>query len=484
VVGGSPYTAEDTRPAADLDPAVNEYLDALKREHVKAATEDLDAPINVNRARKFLLDCVAQGKVAVEGHMGDQFTFVISCKVMNLGISEEMTTALLTELWNPHCVPPWDEDELACKVENAARYAQNEAGAWAAGSSEEAFGSVLDTLDLSDLPEEEPVARPTRERFKLWTPGELRKRPPPSWLIPDLFPAEGISVLFGPPGSLKSYLAIRWAAELATLGTGVVYVAGEGANGIAQRLFAWQQANGVGDDLPLWIMDEAPWAADDEAKLAFCKKLETVKPQLVVIDTLARTAVGLNENDARDMGMMVSFLDAIKTKLGCAVLVIHHTGKEEGRGMRGSNALEGAVDAAFQVSRNKGLRAVSVRCIRQKDAPEREEPWCFEGREIGGQMVLQPVSFKEYSELTKVQDTLQPVEIGRLLRELKAVGLENGVSTNVLAFEMVNRANPELTEEAREALVKRQERILAKLSRTKLEAYCTGVGPSLLWFLP
>jgi len=240
----------------------------------------------------------------------------------------------------------------------------------------------------------------------------------------------------------------------------------------------------VGDDLPLWIMDEAPWAADDKAKLAFCKKLETVKPQLVILDTLARSAVGLNENDAKDMGLMISFLDAIKVKLRTAVLVVHHTGKEEGRGMRGSNALEGAVDAAFQVTRNKGLRAVSVRCTRQKDAPEREEPWCFEGRDIGGQMVLQPVTFKEYSDLTKVQDTLQPVEIGRILRELSAVGVENGVSTNVLAYDMVNRANPELTEEARETLVKRQEKVLAKLSRTRLEAYCTGVGPSLLWFLP
>lgn len=417
--------------------------------------------------------------------MGDQFTFVISCKVLNLGISEEMAVALITELWNPHCIPPWDDDELAIKIGNAAAYAQNEAGAWAVGSSQEAFGSVLDTLDLSSAPEEdEPAARPKRRRFKPHTLAELRNRAAPAWLIPDMFPAEGVSVLFGPPGSLKSYLAIGWSAELATLGTCVAYVAGEGASGIAQRAFAWQTAHGVDDDIPLYIIDQAPWAADDEAKLEFMKELEAIRPQLVVIDTLARTAVGLNENDAKDMGLIISFMDAIKTKLKCAVLVVHHTGKEEGRGMRGSNALEGACDAAFQVSRNKGLRAVSVRCIRQKDAPEREEPWCYEGREIGGQMVLQPVTFKDYSDLTRVQDTLQPVEIGRLLRELNATGIDNGVSTNVLAYDMVNRANPELTEEARDTLVKRQEKVLAKLSRTKLEAYCTGVGPSLLWFLP
>lgn len=484
VVGGKPYTVEDSRTPAALPASVGEFLEALKREHAKAVGHDLDRPENVNRARKFLLDRVAQGEVAVEGHMGDQFTFVISCKVLNLGVSEEMAVALITELWNPHCVPPWEEEELAVKIANAAAYAQNEAGAWAVGSSQEAFGSVLDTLDLADAPEEEPAARPKRRRFRPYTLAELRNRAAPAWLIPDMFPAEGVSVLFGPPGSLKSYLAIGWSAELATLGTCVAYVAGEGASGIAQRAFAWQTAHGVDDNIPLYVIDQAPWAADDEAKLEFMKELEVLHPQLVVIDTLARTAVGLNENDARDMGLIISFMDAIKTKLKCAVLVVHHTGKEEGRGMRGSNALEGACDAAFQVSRNKGLRAVSVRCIRQKDAPEREEPWCFEGRDIGGQMVLQPVGFKEYSDLTRVQDTLQPVEIGRLLRELSAVGIDNGVSTNVLAYDMVNRANPELTEEARDTLVKRQEKVLAKLSRTKLEAYCTGVGPSLLWFLP
>lgn len=484
---GKSYTLLDSRAAVELDPSVGAFLEALKLAHVKAASGDLDEPQNVGRARKFLLDSVARGDVAVEGHMGDQFTFVISCKVMNLGVSEEMCAALMTELWNPHCVPPWDEDELACKVENAARYAQNEAGAWAAGSSAEAFGSVLDTLDLGEPepePEEEPAARPKRRRFRPWTLAELRNRPAPSWLVPDMFPAEGVSVLFGPPGSLKSYLAIGWSAELATLGTCVAYVAGEGASGIAQRAFAWQTAHGVDDNIPLYVIDEAPWAADDASKIEFIKELQALKPQLVVIDTLARTAVGLNENDAKDMGLMVAFLDAIKTTLHCAVLVVHHTGKEEGRGMRGSNALEGACDAAFQVSRNKGLRAVSVRCTRQKDAPEREEPWCYEGRDLGGQLVLQPVSFKDYSDLTRVQDTLQPVEIGRILRELSAVGVENGVSTNVLAYDMVNRASPELTEEARDTLVKRQEKVLAKLSRTKLEAYCTGVGPSLLWFLP
>lgn len=485
VVGGSPYVLLDDRPAIDLKPEVNAFLEALKREHAKAAGYDLDQPQNVGRARKFLLDSVARGDVAIEGHMGDQFTFVISCKVMNLGISEEMCAALLIEHWNPHCVPPWDEEELACKVENAARYAQNEAGAWAAGSSQEAFGSVLDTLDLSSAPEEEePAALPKRRRFRPWTLAELRGRPKPAWLIPDLFPAVGVSVLFGPPGSFKSYLAIGWSAELATLGTCVAYVAGEGADGLAQRAFAWQTAHGVDDNIPLYVIDEAPWAADDEAKLEFIKELEVLKPQLVVIDTLARTAIGLNENDARDMGLMIAFLDAIKTKLKCAVLVVHHTGKEEGRGMRGSNALEGACDAAFQVSRNKGLRAVSVKCVRQKDAQEREEPWCFEGREVGGQTVLQSIDFKDYSALTRVQDVLAPKEIGAMLRELGAVGPDHGVVTRVLAVEMVSRSNDDLDEDAREALVSRQEKVLAKLARTKLEAYCVGVGPSLLWFLP
>lgn len=483
VVGTGKYTLEESRSPVTLDPAVQEYLDRLKREHVKAASADLDRPENIARATRLLKDYVARGHVAVEGQMGDNRTFVTACEVMNLGLNEETAFDLLCELWNPACVPPWDEEELETKVANAARYCQNEAGAWAVGSSQDVFGSALDKLAPDD-PEDDPPPVPKRRRFRPWSLAELRKRPPPDFLIPEMLPDKGVSMLYGPPGSFKSFLACRWSFELASLGVPVAYVAGEGASGAAQRIFALQALQDVPDDIPLHVLDAAPWASDGDQVIEFVEELALLKPQLVVIDTLARAAVGMNENDAKDMGLFVAFLDAIKVRLNCAVLVIHHSGKDEGRGARGSNALQGAMDAAFEVKADKRTKSVAVWCRRQKDAPEREEPWCFEGREVAGQMVFQPIKHSDYIALTRVNDNLAPKEIGALLRAMGAVGEDSGVSTHALAFELVHRSDPDLSDEATETMIVRQTRVLGKLAQRSLEAYCVGAGSTLSWFVP
>jgi hypothetical protein len=41
----------------------------------------------------------------------------------------------------------------------------------------------------------------------------------------------------------------------------------------------------------------------------------------------------------------------LKEQLGCTVMPIHHTGKDAEKGMRGSSALDGAVDTALVVMR-------------------------------------------------------------------------------------------------------------------------------------
>lgn len=484
VVGSGRYTLLDSRSPVDLDPSVNEFLERLKREKVKASIAELDKPENVARAVRLLKDYVGQGKVCIQGQMGDGTTYAIACEVMNLGLNPETAFDIMWEHWAPHA-QPFDErfeDFLHAKIEHAASYAQNEAGAWGVETSEDVFGSALDKLAPDDP--EASAPEPKRRRFRPWTLAELRNRPPPSFLIPDLLPDKGLSMLYGPPGSYKSFLACRWAFELASVGVPVAYVAGEGATGAAQRLFALQLLADVPDDIPLTVMDTAPWASDGDMVQEFIEELVAIKPQLVIVDTLARAAVGMNENDARDMGLMVAFLDAIKVRLNCAVLVVHHSGKDENRGARGSNALQGAVDAAFEVKADKRTKSVAVWCRRQKDAPEREEPWCFEGREVGGQMVMIPIKHADYIALTRVSDALAPKEIGGLLRAMGAVGEDNGVSTHALAFELVHRSEPTLTDEAMDAMVTRQSRVLGKLAQKSLEAYCTGAGATMLWFVP
>lgn len=481
LVCGNPYVVTDETPAAELPAEVGAFLDQLRKERVKAAVTDLDTPQALARASRLLRDYVARGHVAVEGQMGDARTFVTACEVMNLGVSEETAADLIADLWNPHCVPPWDDDELKIKVENAARYAQNDAGAWGTESSEDTFGSALDKL-APTLASPSPELK--RRPFRPWTVEELASRPPPVQLLPDLMPNFGLSLLYGPPGSWKTWLALDWSCTLAALGTAVAYVAGEGASDIPRRVEAWKLAHGIEGPIPLFVMEQAPWASDDGQLIEFVKELREVRPALVVIDTFARSAVSLNENDARDMGTFVAAMDGVWRGTGAAVLVIHHTGKDEGRGARGSNALFGAVECAVEASLDERTKIMRVRVVRQKSCREREAPWLYEGKDVGAAMVLQELSAVEFKRRMSISDATAPKAIGALLRELGAQGYDRGLSTHVLALELVGRAHPDLSDDDRSVMVANQARILGQRAEGPLEAYCAGKGNTRLWFVP
>jgi hypothetical protein len=72
-------------------------------------------------------------------------------------------------------------------------------------------------------------------------------------------------------------------------------------------------------------------------------------PELIVVDTLARNMDG-NENDTRDMSKLIRAGDRLKTWYDSAVLWVHHTGKDEGRGMRGSSALRAALETEISIT--------------------------------------------------------------------------------------------------------------------------------------
>lgn len=479
VEGYGHYTVIDSRSPVDLPATVPAFLEQLRRDSAKAAVGELDLGPNVQRAQRLLEDYVKRGHVAVEGQMGDGTTFAVACEVMNLGVSEETAFKLLCDHWNEHCVPPWDEDELRVKVENAARYAQNEAGSWAVETGQEVFAAALDKLATY----EPPALSPRTERFKLWTFEELAALPPPDWLVNEMLPAGGISLMYGPPGSYKSFLALQVALGVCCLGQAVVYIGAEGGRGLEVRGAAWKLANEITGPLPIHIVRDMPWASDAEMCLQFITSVKSagVHPALVVIDTAARMMVGLDENNAKDAGLFVAAVEMIQRELGCAILIIHHTGKDVGRGARGSNALLGAVDAAVEVQANKDTKAVAVWVRRQKDAPERETPWTYQGRDFAGSMVFFPTTPEEHRAATHQDESLAPKRVGAILRELKAVGIENAVTSHVLALEI--HKGDELNDEALEATAARTVRALAKKARGPLEAYCAGSGPDLVWYV-
>ncbi|HXQ29786.1 MAG TPA: AAA family ATPase, partial [Gemmatimonadales bacterium] len=85
---------------------------------------------------------------------------------------------------------------------------------------------------------ERPSPQPPRKvRFHLRTAAQLMALDPPAWQLEHYLPESALTVLYGPPGSGKSFLALAWALTIArgvpwlecqTQRGPVIYVAAEG----------------------------------------------------------------------------------------------------------------------------------------------------------------------------------------------------------------------------------------------------------------
>ena len=154
---------------------------------------------------------------------------------------------------------------------------------------------------------------------------------------------------------------------------GVLYVAGEGKGGYRNRVRGWHLRHGLVAEgtgfrlLPRAINFMVP---DEVAKLVRTIKAVVGDAKLVIIDTVARVLPGAEENASKEMGQFVAACDAIREACGVAVLGVHHSGKDEDRGMRGSTALQGAGDCVICLKRGDETKLVEVVTEKQKDGEE------------------------------------------------------------------------------------------------------------------
>jgi hypothetical protein len=227
-----------------------------------------------------------------------------------------------------------------------------------------------------------------RKTFRALSIEELEHLPPPKWLLPHRLP-EGQTWVYGPPGSGKTFLALDWAATVASTGLNVLYFVGEGVQGFARRVLAWQNSRG-GNISTFRAIPQAPHLLERESVETLAATVEQYSPALIVVDTFARAAVGGDENSARDVGLAIDALDMIHREYGASSLVIHHSNKA-GAGERGSSAIRGAADATWEViAAGPGeYSGFQVECRKMKDA-EPPKPMLFQLRGHGDSAVLYP----------------------------------------------------------------------------------------------
>lgn len=236
----------------------------------------------------------------------------------------------------------------------------------------------------------------TDRLWPLYSEAELAEVPEPSWLI-DGHVTDGFTVVYGPPKAGKTFLALSWALAI---GAGVawqghqvnkgpvVYVSGEGVGGLHRRVQGWKAAEYVTASQLYVIPAGVRFGSDRQHAVALRNDLHATGAKLLVVDTLARSMAGADENSAQDMGQHVQALDWLREKTGCAVMLLHHSGVAGDR-PRGSSSLFGAADTLVRVDGDG--RMVNVTCEGQKDsAPFRKRT--FELKQAGPSVSLHEVS--------------------------------------------------------------------------------------------
>ena len=275
----------------------------------------------------------------------------------------------LWDEWSAESVLYPGEDELAAKWRSfkitknnviTAGFIKNlaEKNGWQDDYAAD-FEDVSDPA--TDLPKEIK-----KERYVAYPVDQYVNRPSVKWHIKKILPC-GETMTFGASIAGKTFVVLDmvchiamgmdWNGHKTTRGK-VMYICAEGAGGVTSRLKAWCMHHEVDlRELGKWlmVMPDTPNFLDEKDTSFLAqqiKKYQTVT-DLLVVDTLAQATAGADENSSKDMGLALKNIKRISALLRCSYNLVHHTGKNEDRGARGSSVLKGQMDAMFYIFREE-----------------------------------------------------------------------------------------------------------------------------------
>ncbi len=206
-------------------------------------------------------------------------------------------------------------------------------------------------------------------------------------LLPNRLVTGEITALYGEPKVGKTFVAIScglmaaiggkfWNEDFPKDGCRVIYVAAERREQAAIRINAACIANGL-DSIPedfTLVERQAGLRLNDAVAMAQLReKIRTINPELVIFDTYVRM-VDNDEDKASDADRNIEILTNLlrESSRPCAGILVHHSGKDITRKMRGSNALLAAVTSVWKLvrSRSSGVITLSMEDANSFAAPE------------------------------------------------------------------------------------------------------------------
>lgn len=325
-------------------------------------------------------------------------------------------------------------------------------------SDGEAFGAVVENENGKKLPfefESDVAANATL----------------PDWLIGEIIEAETLCVIYGAPNSGKSLAVLDMLYHVATgkpwrgrdvKRGSVLYISVEGPNGTARRAKAWREHHGIAnsESLPLaFIRVDVDLFKDRKAAkaivdaVALLESMTGLPCRAVAIDTVNAVTPGMDENSSADVGVFLRNLRTILAETNATVMPVHHTGKDESRGMRGSNALLAKAETTLFVS--DGVLST----VKMRDGQRGQRlPFAIKilnlwtddkGRPVGAPVVIEPEIGTSLGAVTEDDDEAVPLpsdtpadKLAATLRALESCVVEQAEVTGDAITEVgVTRGN-------------------------------------------
>jgi hypothetical protein len=255
-----------------------------------------------------------------------------------------------------------------------------------------AEAAVREARDKRTSPDFEEAVRQAKAnpgvQFELLDTNQILALPDPVWLIEELIIEHALGFIFGPPGSVKTFIGIGmaltfvvkrrlWWGRPVNQHGAVIYVSSEGHRAIKFRMQAWAKHYGVDiKDTPFFLLKESLsfMEPDDIAKLLATVEAAVKRAGMpiaaIFVDTVSKVLPGAEENLQKDMTQFVNACAKLREQFNTVVIGIHHTNAQGG--FRGSTVMPGAGDFLIEVRREPGAKEGSIFAKKIKDA---EDGW-------------------------------------------------------------------------------------------------------------
>ena len=186
----------------------------------------------------------------------------------------------------------------------------------------------------------------------------------PDWLVADVVEKQKVMSIFGKPKSGKSFIAISLAAHIASgqnfyghacKKAPVLYVCGEGKNGVTRRMLALQERFKLIKGSALYTSNRGSRINDTKEYELLNEEVELIHKAegevgMIIFDTFQRNFMG-NENSAEDVGNFINVIDNLIYDYDCSVCIVHHSGHNNNERARGSSVIAASLDYEFKVDR-------------------------------------------------------------------------------------------------------------------------------------